>query len=203
MCSTNMAGDMEDNLIRRAQAGDQAAFRDLVEGYSSLVGRTARVLLADRVTAEDAAQEAWLDVWRNLARFEVGRPFRPWLVTVVANRCRMTARRRSLPNITLDDDSASQIAESARLTSNGLQGEFDLDLAQALTTLSQEQQRIVVLRFYAELELSEIATVLEVPLGTVKSRLHRALAALRLALDFEPPNELGTQRMEGELEWQI
>src|SRR3989442_1190574 len=83
----------EDDLIRRAQLGDQGAFRQLVEFYSPLAERTARAFLADRAGAEDAVQEAWLDAWRALPRFALGRPFRPWLLTLVGNRCRMSARR--------------------------------------------------------------------------------------------------------------
>lgn len=193
---------MDDDLIQRAQAGDQVAFRGLVERYSSLVGRTARVLLADRETAEDAAQEAWLDVWRNLSRFELGRPFRPWLLTLVTNRCRMVARRRSLPSITLDDDSASQVADVTRMASDGLNGARDVDIALALATLPAAQQRIVALRFFADLGLAEIAMVTGLPVGTVKSRLHRALAALRRRLESEQPNTLIAHPIEGEIRWQ-
>src|SRR5689334_21911614 len=84
---------LEEDLVRRAQAGEQHAFRQLVETYALLVERTTRALLADRSLAEEAAQEAWLDAWRGLPRFQAGRPFRPWLLTIVANRCRMQARR--------------------------------------------------------------------------------------------------------------
>ncbi|MEO6889206.1 MAG: sigma factor, partial [Ktedonobacteraceae bacterium] len=66
---------MEDDIIQRAQRGDQRAFQQLVEGYSDLAWRTARVLLAERAAAEDAVQEAWLDTWRGLPRFQLARPF--------------------------------------------------------------------------------------------------------------------------------
>ncbi|HEY0739799.1 MAG TPA: sigma-70 family RNA polymerase sigma factor [Herpetosiphonaceae bacterium] len=174
---------MDDDLIQRAQAGDQTAFRGLVERYSTLVGRTARVLLADRMTAEEAAQDAWLDAWRNLGRFERGRPFRPWLLKLVINRCRMVARRRLPPSIPLDQIGADQLSGPAiaAAPATGL----DADLAQALATLPIEQQRVVALRFFAELELAEIALVTGTRLGTVKSRLHRALAALRAWFEAE------------------
>src|SRR5689334_13753456 len=93
---------LEEDLVRRAQAGEQQAFRQLVELHALLVERTARALLADRGLAEEAAQEAWLDAWRSLPRFQAGRPFRPWLLTIVANRCRMQARRRPPPTVSWD-----------------------------------------------------------------------------------------------------
>src|SRR4051812_47599516 len=93
---------LEEDLVRRAQAGEQQAFRQLVETYAGLVERTSRALLADRSLAEEAAQEAWLDAWRGLPRFQAGRPFRPWLLTIVANRCRMHARRRRPPSVPWD-----------------------------------------------------------------------------------------------------
>jgi RNA polymerase sigma-70 factor (ECF subfamily) len=68
---------MDDELIVRTLAGDEAAFRGLVDRYGPAAGRTARVLLADPGAAEDAVQEAWVDAWRHLPRFTPGRP--SWL----------------------------------------------------------------------------------------------------------------------------
>jgi RNA polymerase sigma-70 factor (ECF subfamily) len=80
---------MGDDLISRAQRGDTAAFQAIVEHYSEVAWRVVRVLLPGRHEAEDALQEAWLDVWRGLPGYSTSRPFRPWLLAVVANRCRM------------------------------------------------------------------------------------------------------------------
>src|SRR5262249_37749981 len=93
---------MEQDLIGRAQLGDQEAFYQLVEHNAQIVWRTAATLLHDDALAEDAAQEAWLDVWRALDRFHLDRPFRPWLLTIVANRCRMLKRRRTVTTYSLD-----------------------------------------------------------------------------------------------------
>lgn len=182
---------MEDDLIRRTQGGDQAAFRALVEQYTPMAWRTARALLADRGAAEDALQDAWLDVWRAAPRLDPTRPFRPWLLTVVANRCRMQARRRSLPMAPLDDalaerlaDATSERAYDAPSSHNGAAtfAADDSSLDAALAALTTEQRRVLALRYHADLDLNEIADVLAIPLGTVKSRLHRALAALRARL---------------------
>ncbi|HUY76240.1 MAG TPA: sigma-70 family RNA polymerase sigma factor [Ktedonobacterales bacterium] len=186
---------MEDDLIRRAQGGDQAAFRALVEQYTPVAWRTARALLADRSAAEDALQDAWLDIWRATPRLDPARPFRPWLLTVVANRCRMQARRRSLPLAPLDDALAERLADET--SESGYVGYVgygaaptstadDASLNAALAALTTEQRRVLALRYHADLDLNEIAEVLAIPLGTVKSRLHRALAALRARLGVAP-----------------
>ena len=183
---------MEDDLIRRAQGGDQATFRALVEQYTPVAWRTARALLADRSAAEDALQDAWLDIWRATPRLDPARPFRPWLLTVVANRCRMQARRRSLPLAPLDDALAERLADET--SESGYVGygaaptstADDASLNAALAALTTEQRRVLALRYHADLDLNEIAEVLAIPLGTVKSRLHRALAALRARLGVAP-----------------
>jgi RNA polymerase sigma-70 factor (ECF subfamily) len=173
LLGTNEEPGDESDIIARAQAGDREAFRLLVERYAAVGSRTARVLLANSSDAEDASQEAWLDAWRALPRFEVGRPFRPWLVTLVANRCRMKARRHN-PEVTFDDGMASQRGVEVESST-----EYDGELQEALDSLERGQRQVLALRFYADLQLEEIAEAMDVPLGTVKSRLHRALERLR------------------------
>ena len=176
---------MEDDLIRCAQAGDHAAFRQLVDAYTPVVWRAALVLLPDRSSAEDAVQESWLDVWRGLPRFQRDRPFRPWLLTIVARRCWMTTRRRALPMVSFDLEETGQLPSDDRVSDRLLRLEADQALQALLATLPAEQQRILELRFFADLELAEIALMMGTPLGTVKSRLHRALGVLRKRLPHE------------------
>jgi RNA polymerase sigma factor (sigma-70 family) len=169
---------MDDELIGRAAAGEEAAFRQLVERYSVAAGRTARVLLADAGAAEDAVQEAWVDAWRHLPRFTLGRPFRPWLLTLVANRCRMAARRPVPPTVALEAADAATLADPADVAASAIGAAADAELVAALGALPPEQQRVVALRYFADLDLAEIGAVTGVPVGTVKSRLHRARATL-------------------------
>lgn len=173
---------MEDDLIRCAQAGDQAAFRTLVDIYTPVVWRVAVVLLPDRGSAEDALQESWLDIWRGLPRFQCGRSFRPWLLTIVARRCWMVRRRRTLPTVSLHLEEIDDLPSDKDYL---LQIEADQTLQAVLVTLPAEQQRILELRFFEDLELTEIALAMNTPLGTVKSRLHRALSILRKHLQDE------------------
>ena len=172
-----------ENIIRRAQHHDEEAFRTLVESYHELVGKTTRALLNNRSLAEDAEQEAWLDVWRGLGRFRPDAAFRPWLLAVVANRCRMLMRRGILPTMPLDVAKALQLLPGPDdVTWTAIQRETGTEILAVIKTLSSEHQRILALHYFAELDISEIAVVLGIPSGTVKSRLHRALSLIRTAM---------------------
>jgi RNA polymerase sigma-70 factor, ECF subfamily len=184
-------------MLRRAQRGDPDAFRQLVELYGMLTERTARALLATRAQAEDAVQEAWLDVWRGLPTYDCSRPFRPWLLTVVANRCRMSVRRKEPPRVTLDSEIAEYLPDAEDVAMRVIQSARDPELWALLSGMKPEQRQILALRFFADLELDEIAVALDIPLGTVKSRLHRALAFLRQQL--EPTESNGNFRTAREL----
>lgn len=170
---------MEDTIIQRAQMGDQLAFQQLIETYNALAWRTAQVLLPNQAAVEDVIQEAWLDVWRGLARFQLDRPFRPWLLAIVANRCHMTTRRRQAALQPLDSAEAEQLVSVEDVLEQVLRLEEDIELQCALEIVSAEQRRVLELRFFADLDLHEIALITNTPLGTVKSRLHRALSRLR------------------------
>jgi RNA polymerase sigma factor (sigma-70 family) len=178
-----------DDLIRRAQHHDHEAFRQIVERYHDLVARTARSLLGNRALAEDAAQEAWLDVWRGLSRFQSGAAFRPWLLAIVANRCRMLMRRAALATTTLEDGEAMLLPSADDVVWSAIRRETGKEILTALKTLSPEHRRVLALRYFADLDIGEIAAVLGIPDGTVKSRLHRALANIRAAMPEHTPSE--------------
>ncbi|HEU4784893.1 MAG TPA: sigma-70 family RNA polymerase sigma factor [Ktedonobacterales bacterium] len=172
---------MEEEAIRQAQSGDHSAFRKLVETHSEMAWRVARTLLADSLAAEDALQEAWIDAWRGLAYFDNTRPFRPWLLTIVANRCRMTRRRRALPTTSVSETMhTGGLFED--LADALVHSETDASLAASLAMLPFDRRRLVELRYFAQLDISEIALVLGIAEGTVKSRLHRTLATLKTTL---------------------
>ena len=169
----------EIDLIRSAQAADQEAFRALVERYRLPVLRSARILLADSAQAEDVAQEAWVNAWRALGQFDLERPFRPWILRIVANCCRMELRRRHGADATLDRVKGAQLSDQSDLLADVVQREEYAALDDAIASLPPGQRQIVALRYRADLDLGEIALVTGLPLGTVKSRLSRALAAIR------------------------
>ena len=179
---------INENIILLAQKGDHQAFQRLVEEFHAVAWRTARVLLRDPALAEDVLQEAWIDAWRGLPRLRHPETFRSWLLSVVANRCLMTLRRSVPATVSLENglDALALPGETGDALAQVLRQETSTDLHAAVAALPVEQQRVLELRYFADLELSEIALVTSLPLGTVKSRLHRALNALRASLQTEP-----------------
>jgi RNA polymerase sigma-70 factor, ECF subfamily len=170
----------EGDLIRAAQAGNQEAFDVLVERYHLLVLWTAQALLADSAVAEDVAQETWISAWRGLARFDPTRPFRPWLLRIVTN-CSRKQARRATPQVAFESAPSAPASEGDLLTEMIRQEEI-ATLDGVIASLPAIQRQVIDLRYRAELELGEIALVMDLPLGTVKSRLHRALNAIRQQL---------------------
>lgn len=181
----------ESEAIGRAQKGDKDAFRYLVELYAGLAGRTARVLTQNPDDAEDAVQDAWVDAWRAMPRFQVERSFRPWLLAIVANRCYKKTRPQKMLTTPYTSEMAETLGETPSWARAGR--DYDTPLYEALAKLDEDQRRLLALRFYADLKLEEIAEVMGVPLGTVKSRLHRVMAIMRDELQV---GELAHRREE-------
>lgn len=167
----------EFEAVRRCRAGDRAAFRFLVERYGDLVQRTAYLIVRDEGLAEDLAQEAFLAAWKGLATFDPSQPLKPWLVRIVVNRCLNQERRSHPPSQPLGDDLPEATSPSPETVT--LARDAGRLVRGAIASLDEEQRLALVLRYFADLTVPEIAWVLGCPEGTVKSRLHRSLAALR------------------------
>lgn len=174
----------ETALVRRAQAGDTAAYGELVAFHQAAAFRVAFLLLGSPSDAEDAAQEGFVRAYLALARFRAGEPFRPWLLQVVGNEARNRRRALGRRAGVLDrairavrGDEASAVAPSPERTL--LTGETNTEVREALARLREEERQVVACRYLLELSEAETAAALGIPAGTVKSRLHRALARLR------------------------
>ncbi len=169
---------MIDDSIYKAKRGDHEAFREVVEEYTPLIWHVSRTLLPNKESIEDAIQEIWIDVWHGLPGFHEGKPFKPWLLAIVANRCRKLTRRHEVVSVTLESAAMSNVEVADDMLNNMLSIEEIAQLHNVLASLTPDHQQLLKLRFFADLELSEIALVTGIPLGTVKSRLHRALLFL-------------------------
>jgi RNA polymerase sigma-70 factor (ECF subfamily) len=182
-------------LVARARTGDVDAFSVLVERYRNPALRLAYGIAGDE--AEDAVQDAFVKAYRKLDTFrpelgrpELGRPelghqaraFRPWLFTVVANEARN--HRRSMSRRTGLELRVRAIPQAVGAPSDAVAIEHEQreELVAAVNALSDDHREIVALRFFAGLSESETAAVLACPPGTAKSRLSRAMDALRVAL---------------------
>ena len=157
-------------LVRAAQGGSERAVEELFARHWPDAYRTALLIAHDRAAAEDIAQEAFVSALRALPRFDRARPLRPWLHRIVVNRAIDWARARKLRAEVGVDAVPEPVAPPADL---GLG-----DLGPALARLTPEHRAVVVMRYLLELTPGEIAATLDLPRGTVNSRLRRGLDAL-------------------------
>jgi RNA polymerase sigma-70 factor (ECF subfamily) len=167
----------EGELVALARRGDGDAYASLVRAHSDIAFRTAMLITQDAAEAEEAAQDAFVKAWRALAKFREGEPWRPWLLTIVANearnRRRSAGRRQALAlRLAPPDDTGS--AESAVLAT-----ESRTTLLAALGRLREDDRLVLGCRYLLELTEAETAAALGVKPGTVKSRSSRALERLR------------------------
>ena len=168
----------DDELIERARAGDAAAYGDLVRRYERIAFRTAYAVCGNAADAEDAAQDAFVKAYTSLSRFRRGAPWRPWLLRIVANEARN--RRRSAGR---REHLALRAARAEPQPAASEPGVPDRELLEALARLEPAHREVVVLRHLLDLPEAECAQVLGCRKGTVKSRLSRALAKLRVELE--------------------
>ena len=172
---------MERDLVIRAQHGDVDAFSTLTAPRTARLYAAARLILRDDDGAADAVQDTLLEAWRNLRALREPDRFDGWLHRVLVRSCYRAAKR----------DRARQVlevrADLGPTTTPDSQRELALrdQLEHGFRHLTAEQRTVLVLRHYVGLTLAETADVLDVPLGTVQSRLNRATQAMRAALDAD------------------
>ena len=153
---------MEDAVaIERCRRGERDAFRFLVERYQSPAIGHAMAILRNREDALDCLQEAFLDAFQGLSRFEMGRRFYPWFYILLRNRCYKLAKRRR---------EGTPLDEVTLLAPGGENPELE----QALHSLGDEERELITLRHLDGLSYAELAERLEIPVGTVMSRLYHA-----------------------------
>jgi RNA polymerase sigma factor (sigma-70 family) len=168
------------DLIDRARDGDRNAFDALVGPLIDPAFRLAFGLLHDRGAAEDAVQEASFKAWRKLSNLRPGTPLRPWFFAIVANQSRTTLRGRWWGVVKMDAIDRAAPPGTPGMEDGIVRG---ADLRRAIRRLNHDQRLAIVLHFYLDLPLEEVAAITGVPLGTVKSRLHRAVGQLRPQLE--------------------
>lgn len=181
---------MNDELdwIVRAQHGDADAYASLVHAYEQIAFRTAYLLTHDAHTAADVAQEAFVRAYRALPSFKREYPFRPWLLRIVTNvalnHLKAQQRRASLSERYAREMLTNNSPAPENAAVERLQNER---LLEAVRRLTPDEQSLIALRYFLELPEAEVAQSLNIPLGTVKSRLHRTLAHLRDIIRREFP----------------
>lgn len=165
----------DPELIALARKGSADAASVLFDRYWETAWRAAYAVTADRELADDAAQDAVQRAFGALDRFEETRPFGPWLKRISANRA-IDLLRRNRRLAPLDEQAASVVWDVAETGA-------DPEVVRAVGALDPQKRIVVVLRYWLDLSVEDIAGVLGIPVGTAASRLSRALAELRVALE--------------------
>lgn len=178
----------EAEVVSLAQAGDEEACQTLAVRFRRPAYLLALQLLGNPDDALDVAQDSLMRFFTTLGRFDGQRPVLPWLLTIVRNRARDLQRRQRVRRT----ESLDAVVESPRLTDHRrnpeletYQRELQRKIWQGLIRLDRARREILVLRDFQDLSYAEIAETLDIPVGTVMSRLHRARRGLRRVLEEE------------------
>jgi len=165
--------EMKSDVLGRAKSGDQSAFAELVREHQAMVCSIARNFFRDRALAEDLAQEVFLHLYQNLASIESEAHLKFWLRKVTSHRCIDHSRRRRIKTVSVDE--APEPVSIFEWPDAMMQS----TLRRIVATLPERPRLIVTLRYQEDLDPTEIAEILELPLNTVKSHLRRSLVILR------------------------
>lgn len=180
----------EAALIRRSRDGDGDAFGELLRFYEARVLGLVRRFVARRDEALELTQEVFLQAFKSAARFEQGKPFRPWLFKIAVNVCRnhrrLGARRESPTELAGDE----QGMWSSRLPAPETALHERADRAQVerlLASLAEDDRALVVLRFHEDMPYGELARIFKRPEAVLKMRVHRALKRMRALAEGGTP----------------
>ena len=168
-------------LVERARGGDRHAFADLIRVAGARLDATARLILRDPELAQDAVQETLIRAWRSLPGLRDPESFDHWLHSLVVRACidLIRKRKRRVIEVEVEPIHDPLIHDDTRRIADRDQ------LDRALARLEPESRAVVVLHFYLDLPLPPVAAMLEIPIGTAKSRLHRSLGTLRSTMAID------------------
>ena len=170
--------DMEQQLILQAQKGDGAAFGILVKDHLTRVYGTAYMFLRNAEDAADISQEVLIRAYRSFGRFDPSKPLYPWLYRITRNLCINHVKRSGAASVAMDDlawvPSAYEGPEEQAIRKDEAE-----TLRQAMDELSASHREILSLKHFGDCSYAEMADILEIPIGTVMSRLYNARRRLR------------------------
>lgn len=172
--------ESDEWLMGRVHRGDREALEKLVRRYASPLLTFIQRMVGDRHRAEELFQETFLKVWVKRRQYRLKNTFKGWLFTIAANRCRDDFRKRS-PDIVEHVEPNSE--DEGNPATTAVRTETATIVADAVAQLPPQQRLAVVLRIWNGLSFAEIASIVDSPVGTVRSNMHRALASMRRRLE--------------------
>jgi RNA polymerase sigma-70 factor (ECF subfamily) len=162
-------------LLLRCQVGDRGAFEELVAQCQPRLRAFLAKMLSGKANVDDVTQDVWMEVFRDLRKLNDPGAFLPWMYRIARNRAFRALRRKTHPTIPIDETDAISQATDER--------DFGADDARAvhaaLDRLIPEHREVLLLRFIEDMSYDDIAKVIDVPIGTVRSRIHNAKRILR------------------------
>ncbi len=173
---------MEQELIIRAQAGDEFAFSGLVRLYDRRIYQAAYSYMRNTDESKDMVQEAFLRAYRNFHRFDVSRSFYPWLHRIIKNLCLNRKASKSYQTSGLPEFEPSSGLRGPE--EEVLRMESAREIRTAVDNLPEKHREIIYLKHFQECSYQEMAEILDIPGGTVMSRLYNARKALKAVLDL-------------------
>ncbi len=187
---------LESDWVRRARAGDDAAFSALVETYQAPIYNLCYRMLGDPGEAEDAAQESFLRAYAQIGSYDPSRSFKTWLFSIANHHCIDRLRRRRLTWLSIDaDDLPPHPAlqePSPGPEELAARHETQAAMQALLKRLAPEDRSVIVMRYWYDLSYEEIAQATRTTVSAVKSRLHRARGSLgEMLADSPDPRALG------------
>lgn len=172
--------DLMIALVTETLAGSREAYRELYDQTIHTVYRTVHFLLEKKVDADDVVQEIYIHVYKSLEQFDERRPFQPWLMGVVMRQIRAYRRKQWMRLRITSKAKRLELHTSHDFSEEIVDKVANHVLLQAVQQLSFKLKQVIVLHYLQEYSQEEISNILEIPLGTVKSRIHAALQKLRL-----------------------
>jgi RNA polymerase sigma-70 factor (ECF subfamily) len=182
--------DSDEELVRRATGGDPQAFSSLMERHERRVYNLCLRMTGDPDDASDATQDTFLTTYRRLSSFRGQAAFTTWLHRVAVNACYDLLRKRArAPLLANSEESEGAIERGKPAPDHADEAAGTIDVARALAAVQEEFRAALVLHDVQDVSVQEVAAILDVPVGTVKSRLHRGRIALARALEPREPGE--------------
>ena len=184
----------EEELIALSGRGDQDSFRTLMERYRPALARTSYLATRDREVAQDVVQETLVQVWRGLPSYKPRGSFKAWLIKILMNQARRQYRRKRVQSVPLE--TASDMRGDGESPDDAAQRQEQHErVRDALDLLTHKHREVLILRYFSELTVPEIARALGCREGTVKSRLSRGQGRLRQILSEDSTELLGFQEV--------